>query len=125
MIREIIRDVKYYPVPTSLTYMWNFGSLLIFGFLVQVISGLLLACHYCPSVDMAFNSVSHIIRDVNYGWFIRNIHLNGASMIFACLYIHIARGLYYGSYLRVSLWFSGMIILILMMAIAFLGYVLP
>lgn len=125
MIREKIRDMKYYAVPTSLTYMWNFGSLLIFGFIIQIVSGLLLACHYCPSVDMAFNSVSHIIRDVNYGWLIRNVHLNGASMIFGCLYIHIARGLYYGSYLRVSLWFSGVIMLILMMAIAFLGYVLP
>lgn len=115
------------PQPTNLSYMWNFGSLLGMVLGIQIITGVTLAMHYTPSVDLAFTSVEHIMRDVNYGWLIRYMHANGASFFFIFVYLHIARGLYYGSYRtpRVLPWSIGVIILILMIMTAFLGYVLP
>lgn len=115
------------PEPANISYMWNFGSLLGACLGIQIATGVFLAMHYTPSVDLAFVSVEHIIRDVNYGWLIRYIHANTASFFFIFVYLHIARGLYYGSYKspRVLLWSIGVIILILMIVIAFLGYVLP
>lgn len=115
------------PQPTNLSYMWNFGSLLGICLVIQIITGVTLAMHYTPSVDIAFTSVEHIIRDINYGWLIRYMHANVASFFFIFVYLHIGRGLYYGSYRspRVLLWSIGVIILILIIATAFLGYVLP
>jgi len=115
------------PQPANLSYMWNFGSLLALCLGIQIVTGVLLAMHYTPNVDLAFISVEHIMRDVNYGWMIRYIHANVASFFFIFVYLHIARGLYYGSYKspRVLHWSIGVIILVLMMGIAFLGYVLP
>ncbi len=116
-----------YPTPKNLNYWWTFGGILAFCLVTQIITGIILAMHYTPHVDFAFNSVEHIMRDVNYGWLIRYIHANGASMFFLAVYIHIFRGLYYGSYKapREVLWILGVIIYILMMAAAFMGYVLP
>ena len=113
------------PSPVALTYMWNFGSLLGLCLVIQIITGIFLAMHYCSDASLAFKSVVHIMRDVNYGWAIRLFHANGASMFFLCVYLHMARGFYYGSYLRVKLWGSGLLLFVLMMATAFLGYVLP
>nr|UYG49479.1 apocytochrome b [Rhizoctonia sp. AG-Fa] len=115
------------PQPANISYMWNFGSLLGMCLVIQILTGAFLAMHYCPSVDMAFISVEHIMRDVNYGWAVRYTHANTASFFFIFVYAHIGRGLYYGSYRspRVLLWSIGVIMLVLMMAIAFLGYVLP
>ena len=115
------------PQPANISYMWNFGSLLGACLIIQILTGVFLAMHYTPSVDLAFVSVEHIMRDVNYGWLIRYLHANTASFFFIFVYLHIGRGLYYGSYKspRVLLWSIGVIILVLMMAIAFLGYVLP
>jgi len=115
------------PQPANLSYLWNFGSLLATCLIIQILTGAFLAMHYTPNVDLAFNSVEHIMRDVNNGWIIRYTHANVASFFFIFLYMHIARGLYYGSYKspRVLVWSIGVIILVLMMAIAFLGYVLP
>ena len=115
------------PQPTNLSYMWNFGSLLGLCLVIQIITGVTLAMHYTPSVDSAFDSVEHIMRDVNYGWLIRYLHANVASFFFIFVYLHIGRGMYYGSYKapRTLPWSIGVIMLVLMMAIAFLGYVLP
>ena len=116
-----------YPTPKNLNYWWIFGSLAGFFLVLQIVTGIVLAMHYNPSVDGAFNSIEHIMRDVNYGWLIRYVHMNGASFFFIVVYIHIFRGLYYGSYKspRELLWWLGIIILLLMMATAFMGYVLP
>ena len=116
-----------YPTPKNLNYWWNFGSLAGIFLMIQIITGIVLAMHYTPSVEGAFASIEHIMRDVNYGWLIRYIHMNGASFFFIVVYIHIFRGLYYGSYKspREVLWWLGLIILLLMMATAFMGYVLP
>jgi ubiquinol-cytochrome c reductase cytochrome b/c1 subunit len=116
-----------YPTPRNLNYWWTFGAILSVMLVVQIITGVVLAMHYTPHVDMAFNSVEHIMRDVNYGWLIRYMHANGASMFFVAVYIHIFRGIYYGSYKepREVLWILGVIIFLLMMATAFMGYVLP
>ena len=116
-----------YPTPRNLNYWWNFGSLAGFFLLVQIITGVILSMHYTAHVDHAFNSIEHIMRNVNHGWLIRYIHMNGASFFFIVVYIHIFRGLYYGSYKapRELLWWLGIIILLLMMATAFMGYVLP
>ncbi len=116
-----------YPTPKNLSYLWNFGSLAGFMLVVMIISGVVLAMNYTPHVDMAFNSVERIMRDVNYGWLIRYIHSNGGSMFFIVIYIHLLRGMYYGSYKppREILWWLGVVILLLMMATAFMGYVLP
>jgi quinol-cytochrome oxidoreductase complex cytochrome b subunit len=117
----------HYPTPINLTYAWSFGSSAGICLVIQMLSGIFLAMHYTPHIDLAFSSVEHIMRDVNYGWLIRYIHANGASMFFIVVYCHIFRGLYYGSYMqpRQLLWCSGVLIFILMMATAFMGYVLP
>jgi ubiquinol-cytochrome c reductase cytochrome b/c1 subunit len=116
-----------YPTPKNLNYFWTFGGILMVMLVAQIITGIVLAMHYTPHVDHAFNSVEHIMRDVNYGWLIRYLHMNGASMFFIAVYLHIFRGLYYGSYKapREILWILGVVILLLMMATAFMGYVLP
>ena len=115
------------PQPSNLSYFWNFGSLLAFCLIIQIATGVTLAMHYNPSVIEAFNSVEHIMRDVNNGWLIRYLHSNTASAFFFIVYLHIGRGMYYGSYRapRSLVWVIGTIILIVMMATAFLGYVLP
>nr|ALO76891.1 cytochrome b [Propalticus sp. PRO01] len=113
------------PTPSNISTLWNFGSLLGLCLVIQIITGLFLAMHYCPNVDLAFNSISHICRDVNYGWLIRTLHANGASFFFICLYIHIGRGIYYSSYTLLYTWMIGVTIFFLIMATAFLGYVLP
>nr|ATL15434.1 cytochrome b [Callosobruchus analis] len=113
------------PTPSSITSMWNFGSLLGLCLMIQIITGLFLAMHYCPNINLAFDSVAHICRNVNYGWLIRTLHANGASFFFICLYIHIGRGLYYSSYNLKETWMIGVTIFFLVMATAFLGYVLP
>ena len=116
-----------YPTPKNLNYWWNFGSLAGIVLTILIVTGIVLAMHYTPHVDYAFESVERIMRDVNYGWLIRYVHMNGGSMFFAAVYIHIFRGLYYGSYKapREMLWIIGIIILLTMMATAFMGYVLP
>nr|BBI76378.1 cytochrome b [Chiloscyllium punctatum] len=113
------------PSPSNISIWWNFGSLLGLCLIIQILTGLFLAMHYTADISMAFSSVTHICRDVNYGWLIRNIHANGASMFFICVYLHIARGIYYGSYLNKEAWNIGVILLFLLMATAFVGYVLP
>nr|YP_007026393.1 cytochrome b [Telatrygon zugei]AFV48255.1 cytochrome b [Telatrygon zugei] len=113
------------PTPANISIWWNFGSLLGLCLIIQIITGLFLAMHYTADISSAFSSVAHICRDVNYGWLIRNIHANGASMFFICVYLHIARGLYYGSYLNKETWNIGVVILLLLMVTAFVGYVLP
>ena len=116
-----------YPTPINITYAWSFGALAGICLVVQIVTGIFLAMHYTPHIDLAFSSVEHIMRDVNNGWLIRYMHANGASMFFIVVYSHIFRGLYYGSYMtpRELLWCSGVLIFLLMMATAFLGYVLP
>ena len=116
-----------YPTPKNLNYWWTFGGILTFCLITQIITGITLAMHYIADSDLAFASVEHIMRDVNYGWLIRYIHANGASMFFLAVYIHIFRSLFYGSYKapREIIWILGIIIYLLMMAAAFMGYVLP
>nr|WJN61847.1 cytochrome b [Osphronemus goramy]WJN61848.1 cytochrome b [Osphronemus goramy]WJN61964.1 cytochrome b [Osphronemus goramy]WJN61965.1 cytochrome b [Osphronemus goramy] len=113
------------PTPTSISAWWNFGSLLGLCLVIQILTGLFLAMHYTSDITMAFSSVAHICRDVNYGWMIRNLHANGASFFFICIYLHIGRGLYYGSYMNKETWNIGVILLLLTMMTAFVGYVLP
>jgi ubiquinol-cytochrome c reductase cytochrome b/c1 subunit len=116
-----------YPTPKNLNYLWTFGAILTFMLAVQIVTGIVLTMHYTPDATMAFNSVEHIMRDVNYGWLLRYLHSNGASMFFLAGYIHMFRGMYYGSYKapREVLWILGVIIYLLMMATGFMGYVLP
>jgi len=123
----INKELAEYPTPKNLNYLWNFGSLAGITLMIMIISGIFLAMHYVPHVDKAFDSVESIMRDVNGGWLIRYTHMNGASMFFIVVYTHMARGLYYGSYKapRELLWMLGVVILLLMMATAFMGYVLP
>nr|ACT98828.1 cytochrome b [Carollia perspicillata] len=113
------------PAPSSLSSWWNFGSLLGVCLAVQILTGLFLAMHYTSDTATAFNSVTHICRDVNYGWVLRYLHANGASMFFICLYLHVGRGLYYGSYTYSETWNVGILLLFAVMATAFMGYVLP
>nr|ACC77668.1 cytochrome b [Mabuya mabouya] len=113
------------PTPSNISAWWNFGSLLGACLIAQVLTGLFLAMHYTADISSAFSSVAHICRDVQYGWLIRNLHANGASMFFICIYLHIGRGLYYGSYMYKETWNIGVILLLLVMATAFVGYVLP
>nr|AWI49238.1 cytochrome b [Syngnathoides biaculeatus] len=113
------------PAPSNISVWWNFGSLLGLCLTAQILTGLFLAMHYTSDIATAFSSVAHICRDVNYGWLIRNMHANGASFFFICIYMHIARGLYYGSYLYKETWNIGVVLLLLVMATAFVGYVLP
>lgn len=127
LISALESTLLKHPYPKNLSYMWNLGSIAGIALVVQIISGLFLAMHYVPNTAMAFDSVEHIMRDVRYGWLIRYIHAVGASMFFVTVYTHISRGLYYGSYKapREILWWIGIIIFLLMMATAFMGYVLP
>jgi ubiquinol-cytochrome c reductase cytochrome b subunit len=121
------RHLIDYPTPINLSYFWDYGFLAAMCLGTQLITGIFLAMHYTPHIDLAFVSVEHIMRDVNYGWLLRYAHANGASMFFIAVYIHVFRGLYYGSYIhpREFVWCIGVIILLLMMATAFMGYVLP
>ena len=116
-----------YPTPTNLSYLWGFGSTAGICLVVQIVTGVFLAMHYACHVDLAFSRVEHIMRDVNYGWLMRYAHANGASMFFMVVYVHIFRGLYYGSYIkpRHHLWARGVTIYLLIMATGFMGYVLP
>nr|AFJ19488.1 cytochrome b [Ictalurus sp. USON-01104-1] len=113
------------PAPSNISAWWNFGSLLLLCLMAQILTGLFLAMHYTSDISTAFSSVAHICRDVNYGWLIRNLHANGASFFFICIYLHIGRGLYYGSYLYKETWNIGVVLLLLVMMTAFVGYVLP
>nr|QYJ56384.1 cytochrome b [Sacculina sp. 'Beibu Gulf'] len=113
------------PSPSSLSYFWNFGSLLLVNLLVQILSGFLLSFHYSSSIELSFSSVNNTVMNINSGWIMRYIHMNGASMFFILIYLHIGRGLYFGSYMNYSLWLSGLLILIILFMIAFIGYVLP
>nr|YP_009463755.1 cytochrome b [Notropis chalybaeus]AUW54212.1 cytochrome b [Notropis chalybaeus] len=113
------------PTPSNISALWNFGSLLGLCLITQILTGLFLAMHYTSDISTAFSSVTHICRDVNHGWLIRNMHANGASFFFICIYMHIARGLYYGSYLYKETWNIGVVLLLLVMMTAFVGYVLP
>nr|WPO01474.1 cytochrome b [Eocanthecona thomsoni] len=113
------------PSPSSISLWWNFGSLLGLCLMIQIVSGLFLAMHYTANIELAFNSVIHICRDVNNGWLMRYTHANGASLFFICLYMHIGRGLYYGSYKLYMTWSVGVVLFLLIMGTAFLGYVLP
>nr|AAS93010.1 cytochrome b [Formica pratensis]AAS93012.1 cytochrome b [Formica pratensis] len=113
------------PSPVNISYLWNFGSLLGLFLMIQIISGFFLSMHYCPNTNFAFFSIIHIIQNVKLGWLIHNIHINGASMFFICMYLHISRGLYYNSYKLINTWLIGVSIYLLSMATAFLGYVLP
>nr|ACR81382.1 cytochrome b [Pycnonotus goiavier] len=113
------------PTPSNISTWWNFGSLLGICLTVQIVTGLFLAMHYTADTALAFNSVAHICRDVQFGWLIRNLHANGASLFFMCIYLHIGRGIYYGSYLNKETWNVGVILLLALMATAFVGYVLP
>ena len=117
----------HYPAPVCLTYAWSFGSLAGLSLVIQIVTGLLLSIHYKADVNMAFNSIEYIMRDVNNGWMVRYTHANGASMFFIVVYAHVCRGLYYGSYMapREALWCSGVILFFLLMGAAFTGYVLP
>jgi ubiquinol-cytochrome c reductase cytochrome b subunit len=127
LISLILSHLVYYPSPITLTYAWSFGSLAGVTLVIQMVSGIFLSMHYTANIDLAFSSIEYIMRDVNNGWLIRYIHANGASMFFIVVYAHIGRGLYYGSYMkpRELLWCSGVVLLLLMMATAFTGYVLP
>lgn len=113
------------PSPSNISSWWNFGSLLGLCLGIQIITGLFLAIHYAANIDVAFNRIVHICRDVNYGWLLRTIHANGASFFFICIYAHIGRGIYYGSYILIHTWIVGVLILFIVIATAFLGYVLP
>nr|APA39127.1 cytochrome b [Mammuthus primigenius] len=113
------------PTPSNISTWWNFGSLLGACLITQILTGLFLAMHYTPDTMTAFSSMSHICRDVNYGWIIRQLHSNGASIFFLCLYMHIGRNIYYGSYLYSETWNTGIMLLLITMATAFMGYVLP
>ena len=120
-------SIVVYPTPRNLNYWWNFGSLAGIALTIQIVTGIVLAFHYTPQADLAFASVEHIMRNVNYGWLLRYVHANGGSMFFIVVFIHLFRGMYYGSYKapREILWMLGVVILLMMMATAFMGYVLP
>nr|WGT87246.1 cytochrome b [Sclomina erinacea] len=113
------------PTPSSISLWWNFGSLLGMCLMIQIMTGIFLAMHYTGNIELAFKSVVHICRDVNSGWLLRNLHANGASLFFMCLYLHVGRGMYYGSYKLTPTWMVGIIMLFMTMGTAFLGYVLP
>nr|ASM82824.1 cytochrome b [Cerapanorpa obtusa] len=113
------------PAPSNISTWWNFGSLLGLCLIIQIATGLFLAMHYTAHIDLAFDSITHICRDVNYGWLLRTLHANGASFFFICLYLHVGRGMYYNSFLFTPTWMVGVILLFLVMGTAFMGYVLP
>nr|YP_010239123.1 cytochrome b [Miltogramma oestracea]QTF74383.1 cytochrome b [Miltogramma oestracea] len=122
MINSALVDL---PAPSNISSWWNFGSLLFLCLVIQILTGLFLAMHYTADINLAFNSVNHICRDVNYGWLLRTLHANGASFFFICIYLHVGRGIYYNSFLFTPTWMAGIIILFLVMGTAFMGYVLP
>nr|UAM91032.1 cytochrome b [Holotrichia niponensis] len=125
MLKIINNALIDLPSPSNISNWWNFGSLLGLCLMIQIITGIFLAMHFTANIDMAFNSVIHICRDVNYGWLLRTMHANGASFFFICIYMHIGRGMYYSSYNFHLTWLIGVLILFITMATAFLGYVLP
>nr|DAC76816.1 TPA_asm: cytochrome b [Pseudomyrmex pallidus] len=129
MNKNLVKSLKMIilnlPTPINISYMWNFGSLLGLFLGAQIISGFFLSMHYCPSTSMAFDSIIHIMQNVNNGWLFHNIHINGATMFFLCMYIHISRGIYFYSFNLTNTWMTGVTILFVSMATAFLGYVLP
>ena len=125
LIKIVNNAVVDLPSPSNISTIWNFGSLLGLCLMTQILTGLFLSMHYTPEIRLAFSRVVHIIRDVNYGWLLRSIHANGASFFFICIYIHIGRGIYYGSFMYMFVWFSGIALLFLTMGAAFMGYVLP
>nr|QID48528.1 cytochrome b [Celes akitanus] len=125
MIKIINNSLIDLPAPTNISFWWNLGSLLGLCLMIQITTGLFLTMHYTPNIEMAFSSVIHICRDVNNGWIIRTLHANGASMFFICIYLHVGRGIYYSSYMFKNTWMTGVMILFLVMATAFMGYVLP
>nr|AAF13420.1 cytochrome b [Cnemophilus macgregorii] len=122
MVNDSLIDL---PTPSNISGWWNFGSLLGICLITQIVTGLLLATHYTADTSLAFSSVAHMCRNVQFGWLIRNLHANGASFFFICIYLHIGRGFYYGSYLNKETWNVGVILLLILMATAFVGYVLP
>ena len=121
------KEYGSFPTPRNFNYLWNFGAMAMVTLVIMIASGIFLAMNYTPNANLAFDSVERIMRDVNYGWLLRYAHANGASMFFIVVYIHIYRGLYYGSYKtpRELLWILGVVLFLLMMATAFMGYVLP
>nr|YP_007475040.1 cytochrome b [Haemaphysalis formosensis]AFU55289.1 cytochrome b [Haemaphysalis formosensis]UXX50210.1 cytochrome b [Haemaphysalis formosensis] len=125
MMSQLINPMKNLPTPSNISYLWNFGSLLGMCLMIQILTGLFLAMNFSSDISTAFSMISHIQRDVNYGWLIRSIHANGASMFFVFLYTHIARGIYYSSFHFIKVWLSGILIILILMATAFLGYILP
>nr|UUJ37699.1 cytochrome b [Potamilus streckersoni] len=125
MMNLLNNSIYDLPTPVNLSSLWNMGSLLGLCLVIQILTGIFLAIHYIPNTEYAFYSVVHIMRDVNFGWLLRNMHVAGASLFFVCVYTHIGRGIYYGSYLRIMVWMSGTSLLLALMATAFLGYVLP
>lgn len=124
-ISTILNPLIKLPTPINISYWWNYGSFLGLFLIIQIIRGFLLSIHYCPNINFAFNRIIYIIQDTNKGWLIHNIHINGASFFFICIYIHIARGIYYRSFKLIHTWLIGVTIFILSIATAFLGYVLP
>nr|WMV00257.1 cytochrome b [Kikihia sp. 'muta east'] len=125
LIKIINNSLIDFPAPSNLSYWWNFGFVLGLCLTIQILTGLFLSMHYNANIMNAFESLSHICRDVNYGWILRVIHANGASLFFICVYLHVGRGLYYGSFKYIETWSIGVIMLLMLMATAFLGYVLP
>jgi len=125
IIKHINNALIDLPAPNNISILWNYGSLLGLCLVIQIVTGLFLSIHYVSHIDLAFSSVAHISRDVNYGWIIRSIHANGASIFFLFLYIHTGRGIYYGSFKLAETWNIGVILFILTIATAFIGYVLP
>nr|AUJ22114.1 cytochrome b [Tettigades undata]AWV84223.1 cytochrome b [Tettigades undata]AWV84236.1 cytochrome b [Tettigades undata] len=125
LIKIVNNSLIDLPAPSNLSYWWNFGSLLGLCLIIQIMTGLFLSMHYNSDIMNAFYSISHMCRDVNYGWILRTMHANGASLFFVCVYLHVGRGIYYGSYKHNETWMVGVIILFILMGTAFLGYVLP
>ena len=125
LIRVVNRRIVDLPTPINITIWWNLGRMLGLVLISQILTGLFLSFHYCADIGLAFSSVDHITRDVNNGWLLRTLHSNGATFFFICIYTHIGRGLYYGRYLYVGTWITGVVLLILLISAAFIGYVLP
>nr|YP_009937396.1 cytochrome b [Trigonopterus triradiatus]QNT26893.1 cytochrome b [Trigonopterus triradiatus] len=125
LLKILSTSLIYLPTPSNISLLWNFGSLLGLCLIIQISTGLFLSMHYCSNMDLAFDSIAHICRNVNFGWLLRSLHANGASCFFICLYIHIGRGLYFSSYNLTETWMTGVTVFLLVMASAFLGYVLP
>nr|UNO53752.1 cytochrome b [Ixodes persulcatus] len=124
-LKKIMNPISNLPTPSNISYMWNMGSLLGMCLMIQILSGIFLAMNFSSDITTAFNMMSHISRDVNNGWLIRSIHSNGASMFFIFMYLHIGRGIYYSSFFFLKTWMTGIIMIFILMATAFLGYVLP